>query len=206
MTEVCERGHVPGRPRDPAADEAILRAAFELFIDHGVEGANFEQIARRSGVSRATIYRRWKSRDDLLASALRSARKPRAESPDVIANMPPDELLDFLTDAFTDALTRPESPRFVARLIGSIPVSPELLAIYREDFVEPFWRAASGVLERARETGLLPHIPDQDLLLELLSGAITQRLLMRTAAPNAEKEKAWVERLMRQVGLVIDPA
>ncbi len=52
-----------GRPRDAAADKAILRAALELFIEHGIEGASFEQIARRAGVARTTVYRRWSGRE-----------------------------------------------------------------------------------------------------------------------------------------------
>jgi AcrR family transcriptional regulator len=201
MTEISGRA---GRPRDRAADQAILQAAVELFIDHGVEGANFEQIAKRSGVSRATIYRRWNSKEELLAAALRGTRMPGVATPDSIATMSPRELLDYLANTFTEVLTRPEFPKFVARLIGSIPAHPDLLAIYREDFVDPFWRAVSGVLEEARKTGTLRHIPDQDVLRELLTGAITHRLLMRTNAPQANKEKEWVEKLMRQVGLEID--
>jgi AcrR family transcriptional regulator len=206
MAERRERGRVPGRPRDPAADEAILRAAVELFMEHGVEGANFEQIAKRSGVSRATIYRRWRSKEELLASALRRARMSRAEGADVIANMTVGELVAYLTDTFTDTLTRPESAIIAARLIGSIPTHPEFLAIYRENFIDPIRRAISSVLERARATGALPHLPDQDLLLSVLSGAITHRVLLRTDAPDGKREREWVGRLMRHVGLSISSA
>jgi AcrR family transcriptional regulator len=205
MTEGRGRGRRPGRPRDPAADEVILRAAVELFIEHGVEGANFEQIAKRSGVSRATIYRRWRSKEALLASALRKATLPRAESADVIANMTVSELVAYLTDMFTDTLTRPESSILAARMIGSIPTHPEFLAVYRERFVEPTRRAISSVLARARRAGAVPRLPDQDLVLAVLSGAITHRVLTRTDAPDRKRERKWVRRLLAHVRLPIPP-
>jgi hypothetical protein len=59
--------------------------------------------------------------------------------------MSADELLDYLRDTFTTALTRPELPKFVALLIGSIPARPKLAAIYRDEFVEPLWQSISTV-------------------------------------------------------------
>ena len=59
-----------GRPRDPAVDTAILRAAFDLFIERGIDGASIEQIARRADVGKLTVYRRWSSKEDLVAQAI----------------------------------------------------------------------------------------------------------------------------------------
>ncbi|MFC7110976.1 helix-turn-helix domain-containing protein [Nonomuraea rubra] len=59
-----------GRPRDPETDAAILRAALELFIERGVEGTSMEQIAKRAGVGKLTVYRRWSTKEDLIAQAV----------------------------------------------------------------------------------------------------------------------------------------
>jgi AcrR family transcriptional regulator len=64
----------PGRPRDQLVDEAVLRAALELFSEFGIEGASIGQIANRAGVARTTIYRRWSSREDLLVDAIERTR------------------------------------------------------------------------------------------------------------------------------------
>jgi AcrR family transcriptional regulator len=87
MPDAAARTRVPGRPRDAAIDEIVLRAAFELFLERGAEGATIDDVAKRTGVARATIYRRWKSRDLLLA-ALRALKQPPAGDPDAIAQMP----------------------------------------------------------------------------------------------------------------------
>jgi AcrR family transcriptional regulator len=203
VSKPSQRRPVAGRPRSPAVDEAILRAAFDLFIEHGVEGANFEQIARRSGVSRATIYRRWNRKEDLLACALRRARNSRFDNPDQLLALSPRDLLDELREIFVETLTRPEFPKFVARLIGSVPSHPELMRVYREDFVQPFCSAIDQVLESARRTGELSRTPEKDILYELLSGAMTQRLLLRSGRPNLKDERRWVDTLMRSLGLEI---
>src|SRR5215472_1525363 len=64
----------PGRPRSEAADHAILRAALSVFIERGIEGATIEQVADAAGVARTTLYRRWSSKEALIAQAIAAAR------------------------------------------------------------------------------------------------------------------------------------
>ncbi|SDP25012.1 transcriptional regulator, TetR family [Klenkia soli] len=61
-----------GRPRDPALDVAILAAALELLGEGGMETCALDAVARRAGVGKATIYRRWPSKDDLVRDAFGS--------------------------------------------------------------------------------------------------------------------------------------
>jgi AcrR family transcriptional regulator len=184
-------------------DEAILKTAIELFVEYGVEGANFDQIAKRSGISRASIYRRWNSKEELLASALRSTKSTPTISPETIARMSPGELIDLLRETFVDALTQSSLRELIAQLIGSLPTHPELVAIYREEFIDPLWRAMLVVFEKARAEGVLPRLPDQELLRDLMSGAITHRLLMRATNPRRKTEEVWVERLFLLLGLTV---
>jgi len=60
-----------GRPRDPACDEAILRATREAFAENGYAGVSVEGIAARAGVGKATIYRRYSSKAHLVVEAIR---------------------------------------------------------------------------------------------------------------------------------------
>ncbi len=59
----------PGRPRDPELDQVILDATIELLCQEGFAGTSVEAVAERAGVSKATIYRRWPTREDLLLAA-----------------------------------------------------------------------------------------------------------------------------------------
>src|SRR5580704_5442851 len=69
-------GRRPGRPRSEQAEQAIIDAALELFGERGVEGVCVEAVAARAGVGKATIYRRWPSKEELLIAALGTTRAP----------------------------------------------------------------------------------------------------------------------------------
>ena len=64
----------PGRPRDVDADRRILRACVELLTEVGAEATTMSAIIERSGVARATVYRRWPNREALLIAALRELK------------------------------------------------------------------------------------------------------------------------------------
>lgn len=59
-----------GRPRDPGLEDRVFDAAIALYAEAGWAGFSFEALARRSGVGKAGLYRRWASRQDLLRQTL----------------------------------------------------------------------------------------------------------------------------------------
>src|SRR5215472_3964049 len=65
-----------GRPRSEQADRAIIEAALDLFAESGPEGLCIERVAARAGVGKATIYRRWPGKEDLLLDALAALTVP----------------------------------------------------------------------------------------------------------------------------------
>jgi AcrR family transcriptional regulator len=67
-------GNGRGRPRDTDADARILRACVELLTEVGAEATTMSAVIERSGVARATVYRRWPNREALLVAALREVK------------------------------------------------------------------------------------------------------------------------------------
>src|SRR6478609_4307231 len=65
-----------GRPRSKQFDESILAATLELAGEVGIKGMSMDELAQRAGVSKATIYRRWPSKEILVLQALQSAMQP----------------------------------------------------------------------------------------------------------------------------------
>src|SRR3982074_1068849 len=74
--ETCRR---PGRPRSEQAEQAIIEATLALFAEQGVEGVGGGAVAARARVGKATIYRRWPNKEELLLAALGSMKSPFPE-------------------------------------------------------------------------------------------------------------------------------
>ncbi|GAA2688953.1 MULTISPECIES: TetR/AcrR family transcriptional regulator [Nonomuraea] len=168
-----------GRPRDPEADEQIMRAALELFVERGVEGANVEQIAKRAGVAKVTIYRRWSSKEELLIQAIEQARTLVPEEEiwaAADAQGPPldERLMDSWERTFGDTRFR----AVLAQLIGSSIGYPSLLAAYREHYILPRRRVIHAALERARREGRLAEEADIDAVIDMVVGAAMYRMLI----------------------------
>ncbi|MGH3668555.1 MAG: TetR/AcrR family transcriptional regulator, partial [Acidimicrobiia bacterium] len=60
----------PGRPRDETIDDDIVRSLFALIDELGLAGVTIDAIAERAGVSKASFYRRWSSKEDLMVDAV----------------------------------------------------------------------------------------------------------------------------------------
>ena len=65
-----------GRPRAEGLDEALLDVTLELAGEVGIDGMSMDDLAQRAGVSKATIYRRWPSKERLVLDALNHAMRP----------------------------------------------------------------------------------------------------------------------------------
>ncbi len=128
-----------GRPRDPATDAAILRAAFELFVERGVDGASIEQIAKRAGVGKLTVYRRWSTKEDLLAQAIEESVVTEVEWPseELIAEAAPYDLVEAALSNAAEAASDPQFRALVARILGSSVSHPALMATYWNHYVLP---------------------------------------------------------------------
>lgn len=59
-----------GRPRDPDLADAILRATIELLAENGYKGTSLDAVAKKAGVGKPTLYRRWHSKLDLVVAAV----------------------------------------------------------------------------------------------------------------------------------------
>jgi AcrR family transcriptional regulator len=68
-----------GRPRNEAREQAILEAAVELLTDVGDDAMRIEAVAVRAKSSKATIYRRWRGKAELVADAIRRRTEPALE-------------------------------------------------------------------------------------------------------------------------------
>jgi AcrR family transcriptional regulator len=163
----------PGRPRSPEAHAAILRAALELAVEGGLSGLSMEAIAARAGVGKATIYRRWKSKEALFTEAIQSiALVP--ETPDT------GSVRGDIEVAATAALGRltPEAFRLVPRLLAEAGDDTELHAALDAALLRPRRAAIREIFRRGIARGELRADIDIDLAVEMLLGTLVSRALV----------------------------
>ncbi|MFI5801888.1 TetR/AcrR family transcriptional regulator [Streptomyces sp. NPDC051561] len=185
----------PGRPRSREADEAILSAALDLLIERGIGWTSIEQIARRAGVTRATVYRRFPNLTELLVRAVewefRDADPRSLNWPDI----------DAMVTDWADQLSRPRSRQLIRRLYGTLDDLPELLLAYDTAHGSHRGIAVRRTLERARATGQLPPDSDPTLLQQVLSGVALQHLAGHPDTTSAADIKAYFLAVLQLTGL-----
>jgi AcrR family transcriptional regulator len=158
----------PGRPRSEQADQAIIEATLDVFAEKGFDGVCVELVAARAGVGKATIYRRWSNKEELLLAAFASLKSPFPEPEGVSVR---DDLLAMVEVMCADKAD-PRKARRYALLLGEGDKYPRLMARYKESVVQPRRDAMRAVIRRGVETGELRPDTDDEIAMLQLTGAI----------------------------------
>ena len=72
LNEIQRSPNPAGRPRDQGREAEILRATLEVLAEHGYDKLSFEEVARRAKASKATLYRRWASKREMVVAAIKA--------------------------------------------------------------------------------------------------------------------------------------
>ncbi|ORA33953.1 TetR/AcrR family transcriptional regulator [Mycobacterium aquaticum] len=192
-----------GRPRDPAVDTAILAAALDLFIEQGISAMSMEQIAKRAGVGKPTLYRRWSTKEALVADAIETLVTADVTWPtrDEIAATPTHQLVKRNIAAAARTAADPRFRALVAQIYGSAVTHPLLMQTYWTHYIQPRRELAVAMLRRAQADGRIAPDADLDVLVDMLAGGVTYRVL-QPDPPTARQMKHYLEAAYRQVGLL----
>lgn len=163
----------PGRPRDPELDAVILKAAIELLCQAGFAGTSVEAVAERAGVGKATIYRRWPTREDLLLAAGGSTVTCPSR-PDT-GSLRQDLIL--LAQGLMTMLTTTPVGRLLPATVAEVARNPELRTRF-DAFIDERRAPVRQVLAQAAARGDLAEGIDHELIVDLMSGPIFTRVLL----------------------------
>lgn len=178
----------PGRPRSVASHQAILQAALELLSEVGFEAMSMEAIATRAGVGKTTIYRRYSSKDKLVADAIESIRE-EVLIPDT-GNLWSD--IDALIENAAQITLTPLGRQSVAMIIGSASSNLGFAQIYREKYLQPRQQSFAIVIERAKARNEVSTGLDAGLIFDAMSGIMLYALIF----PPTESWTAYVRRAL----------
>ena len=172
----------PGRPRSTEADEAILRAALDLLAEAGYRALTMEAVRERSGVGKATLYRRYGSKEELVRAAIvhLNADIPMPEDTGSVTG-------DFAVTAQTvlAGAARTGALTLMPRLLSEVTGDPDMHALFSEHLVEPRRRVVRGIVERAKSRGEIRADVDTDVAVDLMVGPFVYRMIISGGDPTA---------------------
>lgn len=165
----------PGRPRSAEADRAILQAALELLAEDGYRALTMERVRERSGVGKATLYRRYGSKEELVRAAIvhLNADVPVPEDTGSLMG-------DFLAAAEEILAGAAERNALVLmpRLLSDVADDAEMHALFYEHLVAPRRRVVREIIERAKARGEIRAELDPDLAIDMMVGPFIYRVLI----------------------------
>jgi AcrR family transcriptional regulator len=167
-----------GRPPSERTQQAILDATRELLADGGVQELTVEGVATLAGVAKTTIYRRYRSKDELALAVLVDMVEHVAAVPDLGDTRA--ELVAFLKRA-VKILGTTLMGRVMQGLVSDLAADPELARAFRERVVALRVAELQRLIERGIARGDLRPDADYQLVNELLFGPIYYRLLLSGA-------------------------
>lgn len=163
-----------GRPRDASRDAALRTAALEVMAEVGYRALTMDAVAARARAGKATIYRRWESKLDLVIDTCTQLVQRNIPEPDT--GSIDRDLGEFLR-AFASFLTGPVGKAAQA-LVGELPHEPDLASAFRESFLLPQRAVLRRIIERARERGETHADPPVDTIVELVGAGFIYRLMI----------------------------
>lgn len=168
--------------RGPKVRRAVLAATLAELSETGYAALTVDAVARRAGVHKTTVYRRWPDREVLVIDALTdhvAAEVPLPDTGSIDTDLP-----ELARSRVTAMLSADEESWMMAIMASDAGRLPEVARIRRRYAEDRFWRA-SPVITRAIERGELPADTDPDEVLRTLIAPILLRLMF-TSEPVDE--------------------
>jgi len=163
-----------GRPRDDVREQVILDTAVALLAEVGYDRMSMDALATRAQASKATIYRRWPGKAELVVEAVRRRSSHEFATADT-GSLRGDLLATLRRTACTVGA---DDAALVAGVVLAMRTDPELAALMRGQVVEDKRSATHALVERAVARGEVPADVDRDLVHELAPAMVFFRLLV----------------------------
>jgi AcrR family transcriptional regulator len=157
-------------------EAVVLDAAQDLLAEGGVKRLTIERVSRRTGVAKTTIYRRWRSREDLALAVVLEMTKAVVDAPSDEADT--RNALMSLLGSVVAFLGRTPMGTVMRGLASELATDPRLGSAFRDTVVRLRRETLTQVVEQGVARGELRPDIDVDLLHDFLFGPVYYRLLV----------------------------
>jgi AcrR family transcriptional regulator len=191
MKEAKKEVRRAGRPRSEQARRDIMEAAYELLETKGFHAVGSHEIASSAGVSSATLYRWWGSKEEILLRACFEHMKP------VLAVSGSGSALTRLRRyvLYVAEFLASDDGAVMARLVTGIHDDTKLQRLFLEHYVMPRRQMQRRFIREAISSGELKRGTDAELLIDALNGP----LFFRWLQGHAPLERSFAERIFDRV-------
>ena len=172
----------------PEITLAITEAVFDELAEQGYARLSMEAVAKRAGVGKSALYRRWPSKQEMALSVIAEFSVGQAEMPNTGSL---DGDLRQSLEAIAHWLSHPKFSRILADLVAEMGRNPELGGVVEGMIGQPRRERGVVMLQRAIERGELAPDTDLELALDLIAAPIYWRLLVR----DGQIEPGYLDRL-----------
>lgn len=181
----------------PEITRSITAAVLDELATQGYARLSMEAVAKRAGVGKSALYRRWPSKQEMAIAALSEFSVPRADTPDT-GTLHGD--LRELLGAVMDWLAHPRFSRILPDLVAEMARNPELGPVVDTMIGAPRRARAAAVLRRAIERGELPADLDLEIALDVVAAPVYWRISVRRAKVESGYLDSLAEVLLRALG------
>jgi AcrR family transcriptional regulator len=170
------------RPRVEGERELeIFEATLQVLDEVGYDLLTMDAVATRAKASKATLYRRWKGKPELVVAAI-MAHKGDSALPDT------GTLRGDLMAAYcgSGGLNDPLAQSIISAVVTAMGRDPEFAEVYRRDFIGPKVATSQSIYERARDRGEVHPDVDITILAPSLAGIVLHRAFLLGEAVTPE--------------------
>lgn len=185
----------------PDKTDAIVAAFYDELAEGGHDRLNMDRVAARAGVGKAALYRRWRSKGEMLAELVAMVGADEEKPVPDLGSLRDDlyALIADLIDVGRDPLIR----QVTAYVIANSHSSPELIQAMRH-VPGPNREDWLVVLQRAIDRGELAPDTDLEIALDIITGPMWRRVIIGGDTLDADYAKRLTAMVLRALG--VDPA
>lgn len=168
---------VSTRPRSQQTHQVVLAATNELLLEAGFPGVTIERLSTRSGVSTATIYKHWPSKNAIVAEAFGRTATAALTIPEGVD--PLADLIDFAVASLS--FHSIESGRVFFQLLAACSMEPSGALYFQEYYLGPRRETMLPLFTRAIDAGAIVADVDINVAIDVIFGAAVFRLMRDTS-------------------------
>jgi AcrR family transcriptional regulator len=181
----------------PGITKAITEAVLDELAEQGYARVSMEAVAKRAGVGKSALYRRWPSKQDMVVAVLSDFSVAWVTIPDTGSLR--GDLRETL-DTLLGWLTHPRFSRILPDLVAETSRNPQLGEVVKAMVGAPKRERGKVMFQRAIERGELPADTDLELVMDLFPAPIYWRLTVRAAEAEPDYLDKLTEMLLRAIG------